>query len=143
MNQKETHPAKLFGNGAFIIEIQLWLSFQQLKNSKEVLLVFGSLFTSDPGDIHKTIESLVKDNIKVSVIGLSAQVAICQELVNRTNNEPRNSSSKHYGVIMNETHFKELLMDCVTPLPLPESEETKVETKGVPLIKWDFLQSTT
>lgn len=100
--------------------------------------MFGSLFTSDPGDIHKTIESLVKDNIKVSVIGLSAQVAICQELVNRTNNEPRNSSSKHYGVIMNETHFKELLMDCVTPLPLPESEETKVETKGVPLIKMGF-----
>ncbi|KAI5953803.1 hypothetical protein CANMA_004641 [Candida margitis] len=108
------------------------------KNSKEILLVFGSLFTSDPGDIHKTIDSLVKDNIKVSVIGLSAQVAICQELVNKTNHEPRNSSSKHYGVIMNETHFKELLMDSVTPLPLPENEETKTDTTGVPLIKMGF-----
>ena len=85
-------------------------------------MIFGALFTSDPGDIHKTIDSLVKDEIKASVIGLSAQVAICQELVNRTNNEPRNSQSKHYGVIMNESHFKELLMESVTPLPLTESE---------------------
>ncbi|KAI5960673.1 uncharacterized protein KGF55_004566 [Candida pseudojiufengensis] len=108
------------------------------KNSKEILIVFGSLFTSDPGDIHKTIDSLVKDNIKVSVIGLSAQVAICQEMVNKTNNEPRNSSSKHYGVIMNESHFKELLMECVTPLPLTEKEEKMEESKGVPIIKMGF-----
>ncbi|KAI5952026.1 hypothetical protein KGF54_005101 [Candida jiufengensis] len=108
------------------------------KNSKEILIIFGSLFTSDPGDIHKTIDSLVKDDIKVSVIGLSAQVAICQEMVNKTNHEPRNTTSKHYGIIMNESHFKELLMDCVTPLPLTENEEKIEESKGVPIIKMGF-----
>ncbi|CAK9440358.1 uncharacterized protein LODBEIA_P44580 [Lodderomyces beijingensis] len=110
------------------------------KNSKEVLVVFGSLFTSDPGNIHKTIDGLVKDDIKVRVIGLSAQVAICQELVNRTNHEPRNTMSKHYGVIMNEYHFKELLMDCVTPLPLMDKAQknTVDESRGVPVIKMGF-----
>ncbi|RLP62853.1 hypothetical protein L150_01556 [Candida albicans Ca529L] len=110
------------------------------KNSKEILVIFGALFTSDPGDIHKTIDSLVKDEIKASVIGLSAQVAICQELVNRTNNEPRNTQSKHYGVIMNESHFKELLMESVTPLPLTESEKQiqESEQNGVPVLRMGF-----
>ena len=103
-------------------------------------MIFGALFTSDPGDIHKTIDNLVKDEIKASVIGLSAQVAICQELVNRTNNEPRNSQSKHYGVIMNESHFKELLMESVTPLPLTESEKQiqESEQNGVPVLRMGF-----
>jgi transcription initiation factor TFIIH subunit 2 len=109
------------------------------KNSKEVLIIFGALFTSDPGDIHKTIDLLAKDEIKVKVIGLSAQVAICQELVNKTNHQPKGSNSKEYGVIMNEAHFKELLMDCVVPLPIKESEKApEVNRNGVPLIKMGF-----
>lgn len=111
------------------------------KNSKEVLIIFGALFTSDPGDIHKTIDSLTKDEIKIKIIGLSAQVAICQELVTRTNHEPKGASSKNYGVIMNESHFKELLMDCVTPLPLTENEQEKLNQSnksGVPVIKMGF-----
>ncbi|QWW21466.1 hypothetical protein CA7LBN_000212 [Candidozyma auris] len=87
------------------------------KNSKEILIIFGALFTSDPGNIHKTIDSLVKENIKVKVIGLSAQVAICQEIVSRTNfpssskNKVRMDIGDLYGVIMNEAHLKELLMN--------------------------------
>lgn len=110
------------------------------KNSKEVLLIFGALFTSDPGDIHKTIDNLVKDEIKVKIIGLSAQVAICQDLVNRTNHQQKNISSKNYGVIMNESHFKELFMDCVTPLPITTSQvnENAEANKGVPIIKMGF-----
>ncbi|ODV77115.1 TFIIH basal transcription factor complex, subunit SSL1 [Suhomyces tanzawaensis NRRL Y-17324] len=110
------------------------------KNSKEILLIFGALFTSDPGDIHKTIDHLVRDDIKVKIIGLSAQVSICQELVNRTNNEQKSISSKNYGVIMHETHFRELLMDCVVPLPISEKDKAEQNEKknGVPLIKMGF-----
>ncbi|KAK6465133.1 component of RNA polymerase transcription factor [Scheffersomyces coipomensis] len=110
------------------------------KNSKEVLVIFGSIFTSDPGDIHRTIESVVKDEIRVKVIGLTAQVAICQELVNRTNHQQKNMVSKNYGIIMNESHFKELLMDCVTPLPITQKEKEveKTVSKGVPLIRMGF-----
>ncbi|RLV96062.1 Suppressor of stem-loop protein 1 [Spathaspora sp. JA1] len=102
------------------------------KTSQEILIIFGALFTSDPGDIHKTIDSLVRDNIKVKVIGLSAQVSICRQLVNKTNNS---TNPKNYGVIMNEAHFKELLMDCVPPLPLTEEE---INPQHVPLIKMGF-----
>jgi transcription initiation factor TFIIH subunit 2 len=106
------------------------------KNSKEILIIFGALFTSDPGDIHKTIDNLVKDEIKVKIIGLSAQVAICQELVNKTNHQQKNISSKNYGVIMNENHFKELFMDCVVPLPISTKE--KLQETGIPLIRMGF-----
>lgn len=116
------------------------------KNSKEILVIFGALFTSDPGDIHKTIDNLVKDEIKVKVIGLSAQVAICQEIVNRTNYSKykhrvaASGSSNYYGVIMNEAHFRELLMDSVIPLPITviETEIEQNSPKGVPLIKMGF-----
>ncbi|KAM9918469.1 hypothetical protein OXX59_008640 [Metschnikowia pulcherrima] len=108
------------------------------KNSKEILLIFGALFTSDPGDIHQTINTLVKEEVKVKVIGLSAQVAICQELVQKTNfGAHSRTDTQFYGVIMNEAHFKELLMDCVEPLAVTKKQEP-VESEGVPLIRMGF-----
>lgn len=104
------------------------------RNSKEILVIFGGLFTSDPGDIHQTIENLVEDEIKVRIIGLSAQVAICQEIVNRTHKTKMPS----YGVIMNEHHFKELLMECVTPVPISEGLHETSKPTGIPLIKMGF-----
>lgn len=116
-----------------------------LKNSKEILVIFGALFTSDPGDIHKTIAALVREEIKVKVIGLSAQVAICQEIVSKTNflalkARVNASAAPYYGVIMNEAHFKELLMACVEPLAVTTSlAEAQLEkTTGVPLIRMGF-----
>lgn len=109
------------------------------KNSKEILIIFGALFTSDPGDIHKTIDSLVKDKIKVKVIGLSAQVAICQEIVNKTNHTSNNFNNPNYGVILNESHFKDLLMDCVIPLPISAEQEKEIEkSNSIPLLKMGF-----
>lgn len=79
--------------------------------TREVLLVFGALHTIDPGDIHETIASLVKDKIRARVIGLAAQVAICAELVTRTNNgDPSN-----YTIVLNEQHFRELMMEFTSP----------------------------
>ena len=54
--------------------------------TREVVMVFGALLSSDPGDIHQTIKALVADKIRVGVVGLAAQVAICRELVMKTNN---------------------------------------------------------
>lgn len=79
--------------------------------TREILLVFGALHSSDPGDIHNTINSLVMDKIRVSVIGLAAQVAVCNELVRKTNNGDPSS----YGVVLHEQHFRELMMDITTP----------------------------
>ncbi|KAL8952711.1 MAG: hypothetical protein Q9222_001410, partial [Ikaeria aurantiellina] len=84
--------------------------------TREILLLFGSLLSSDPGDIHTTITSLVDSHITTTVIGLSAQVAICLTLIKRTN--PHSNPQKHYNVALDEVNYRELIMRLATP---PES----------------------
>ncbi|PHH88695.1 hypothetical protein CDD83_7192 [Cordyceps sp. RAO-2017] len=79
--------------------------------TREVLMVYGALLSSDPGDIHETIANLVADRIRVSVVGLSAQVAICAELCSRTNA----GDDGQYNVAMDEVHLRELLLAATTP----------------------------
>ncbi|KAL0940790.1 tfiih basal transcription factor complex p47 subunit [Colletotrichum truncatum] len=79
--------------------------------TREVLVVFGALLSSDPGDIHDTISSLITDRIRVSVVGLAAQVAICAELCTRTNV----GDDAQYSVCMNDAHFRDLLLAATTP----------------------------
>ena len=81
--------------------------------TREVLLLFGSLLSSDPSDIHTTIASLVASSITATVIGLAAQVAICTTLVKRTN--PSLPHSETYNVALNESHYRDLLMRATTP----------------------------
>lgn len=52
--------------------------------SKEVLLIFGSLTTCDPSDIHETIDLLKKEMVRVSIVGLAAEVQICRLLSDST-----------------------------------------------------------
>lgn len=82
--------------------------------TREILIIFGGLSSTDPGDIHQTISSLVEEKIRVTVIGLSAQVEICKKICKETNYNDENS----YHVILNEVHFKELLDQSVIPLPV-------------------------
>ncbi|KAL2802890.1 Ssl1-like-domain-containing protein [Aspergillus granulosus] len=79
--------------------------------TREILIIFGSLLSSDPGDIHQTISTLIDDKIRVGIVGLAAQVAICRELCAKTNGGDDTS----YGVALNEQHFRELVMDVTTP----------------------------
>jgi transcription initiation factor TFIIH subunit 2 len=81
--------------------------------TREILLIFGSLLSSDPGDIHTTISTLVSSHISATVIGLAAQVAICRTLVSRTN--PALNPDEAYGVALNEQHYRELFMRATTP----------------------------
>ncbi|KAF4005316.1 Ssl1-like family protein [Saccharomyces cerevisiae] len=96
--------------------------------TREVLIVFGSLSTTDPGDIHQTIDSLVSEKIRVKVLGLSAQVAICKELCKATNY----GDESFYKILLDETHLKELFNEAVTPLPV-----NKIN-KGFTLVKMGF-----
>ena len=54
-------------------------------STREVVVIFGALISSDAGDIHRTIKSLVEDRVRVRMVGLAAQVAVCQELCRATN----------------------------------------------------------
>lgn len=101
--------------------------------TREILIIFGALFTSDPGNIHHTIKSLVNEKINIRVIGLTARVAICEELCKLTNfGDLKNS----YNVVLNETHFKDLILDCVTPLAVTKAESEN--TDGFTLVKMGF-----
>lgn len=79
--------------------------------TREILITYGALLTSDPGDIHETIASLIADRIRVSIIGLAAQVAICAEICSKTNA----GDDGNYNVALNEQHLRELVMAATTP----------------------------
>ena len=118
-----------------------WFSHVPAHSTREVIVVFGALISSDAGDIHRTITSLVEDKVRVRVVGLAAQVAVCRELCRRTNagDECRTpiSSSFYilatYGVVLNEQHFRELLFEATTP---PATHATK--STGSTLIMMGF-----
>ncbi|CAK7564216.1 MAG: hypothetical protein SEPTF4163_002103 [Sporothrix epigloea] len=79
--------------------------------TREVLVVFGALLSSDPGDIHDTIRALIADRIRVRIVGLAAQVAICSEMCSRTNGGDGSS----YAVARHDVHFRELVLAATTP----------------------------
>jgi len=85
--------------------------------TREVLIISGALLSSDPGDIRTTIASLILDRIRVSVIGLAAQVAILSEICSRTNGD--------YSVAMHEEHFRTLFMAVTTPPPTRTKEQSQ------------------
>lgn len=80
--------------------------------TKEVLVIFGALLTGDPGNINTTMDNLVAERIRVRIIGLAAQVAVCQKLCMKTNY----GDTSTYNVALNETHFRSLILEVTTPL---------------------------
>ncbi|KAG5973463.1 hypothetical protein E4U55_000530 [Claviceps digitariae] len=86
--------------------------------TREVLIIYGALLSSDPGDIHETIAHLMADKIRVSIVGLSAQVAICADLCARTNA----GDDSQYNIAMDEVHFRDLFMARTTP-PVTRTKE--------------------
>ncbi|KAG5518498.1 hypothetical protein PMAC_002894 [Pneumocystis sp. 'macacae'] len=87
--------------------------------TREVLLIFGSLTSFDPGDIYETIDILIEEKIRVYVIGLSASISICQKICKETNAGDESS----YGIVLNEQHFHDLLMQFVVPPALKKSHK--------------------
>ncbi|KAJ4483338.1 Ssl1-like-domain-containing protein [Lentinula aciculospora] len=76
-------------------------------SSREILIIFGSLTTCDPGNIHDTLDECVKHRVRISIVALAAEMKICRDLCDKTGGQ--------FGVAMNEGHFKDLLFDLVPP----------------------------
>ncbi|QIX02289.1 hypothetical protein AMS68_007806 [Peltaster fructicola] len=93
--------------------------------TREVVIILGALLTSDPGDIHDTIKACIKDRIRVSIIGLAAQMYICAEICKKTNAGDNNS----YNVALDEVHYRKLLMDITTP-PVVRSTDVDVQQRN-------------
>lgn len=59
--------------------------------SREILVIMGSLTTTDPGNIHDTITQLTQDNIRASVIALAAEVQVLKVLSTQTKGSCRSA----------------------------------------------------
>ena len=93
--------------------------------TREVVIILGALLTSDPGDIHDTIKACIKDRIRVSIIGLAAQMHICAEICRKTNSGDENS----YNVAVDEVNFREILMSITTP-PVVRATDTEAQKQN-------------
>ncbi|XP_063051164.1 general transcription factor IIH subunit 2 [Engraulis encrasicolus] len=105
------------------------LAMQTLKHmpghtSREVLIIMSSLTTCDPANIYELIKTLKELKIRVSVIGLSAEVRVCTFITRETGGT--------YNVILDESHFRELLMSHVKPPPASCSSECSLIRMGFP-----------
>jgi len=76
-------------------------------SSREILIIFGSLTTVDPGNIHDTLSACTEDKIAVSVVALAAEMKICREFCTRTGGK--------FGVALNDGHFKDILFESIPP----------------------------
>ncbi|KAL5731643.1 General transcription factor IIH subunit 2 [Ranunculus cassubicifolius] len=76
---------------------------------REVLILYSALSTCDPGDIMETIQKCKKSKIRCSVVGLSAEIYICKHLCQETGGS--------YTVAVDESHFKELVLEHAPPPP--------------------------
>jgi len=59
-------------------------SYLPTHTSKEVVVIFGSLTTVDPGNVHDTLKSCIKDRIQISVVALAAEMKICRDFCHDT-----------------------------------------------------------
>lgn len=106
------------------------LRYMPTHTSREILLILGSLTTCDPGDIFTTCDALQAYNIRCSVIGLAAELKVCRTIVRATKGT--------YDVILDESHFQDLLYQQVSPPPATNNTESSLIRMGFP-----FHQSKT
>ncbi|XP_013143875.1 PREDICTED: general transcription factor IIH subunit 2 [Papilio polytes] len=92
--------------------------------SRELLVLFASLTTCDPGDIVPTIQGLKTDGIRCSVIGLAAEVRICKKLCQDTGGE--------YGVVLDDVHYRSLLLEHTSPPPRARALDAGLVKMGFP-----------
>lgn len=92
--------------------------------SREVVIIFGSLTTCDPGNICNTAEYLQQNNIRCSIIALAAELRVCRVLCKLTKGT--------YNVILDESHFKELLQEHLQPPPATGTTESSLIRMGFP-----------
>ncbi|XP_033097919.1 general transcription factor IIH subunit 2-like [Anneissia japonica] len=106
------------------IQNSLELALNSLRNlDKHAVQTSANIMTVGCGAI-QMMKVMKANNIRCSVIGLAAEVRICKKLCNITNGT--------YGVILDEIHFKELLMEHTLPPPATVNSESSLIKMGFP-----------
>jgi transcription initiation factor TFIIH subunit 2 len=88
--------------------------------TREVLIVYNSLKTRDPGDIFETIKQLKANKIRVSIICTAAELYICKRITVETHGS--------FDVCLDAKHFLDLLgQHSIPPAELQHSGELTTE----------------
>jgi transcription initiation factor TFIIH subunit 2 len=82
---------------------------------RELLIIYSSLSTCDPGDIFATIKSAVEMKLRISVISLVSEMYICKLIAEQTGGM--------CTVALDAYHFSELLFAHTAPPPQLLSEQ--------------------
>lgn len=83
---------------------------------REVLIVFNSLSTCDPGDIFATLRDAKAQRVRISVICLVAEVFICKQVAELTGGS--------FAVALDALHLSELLQQHTIPPPEVQRQES-------------------
>ncbi|CAK0742284.1 hypothetical protein CVIRNUC_001385 [Coccomyxa viridis] len=114
----EAHIAKLQGamdaGGDASLQNAMNVALDSLKSippygHREVLILFAALSTCDPGNVMDAVKAAKERNVRVSIVGVAAEVHICRVFTKETRGE--------YGIALNERHFEELVFSHATPPP--------------------------
>ncbi|XP_065836622.1 general transcription factor IIH subunit 2-like [Oscarella lobularis] len=120
------------------LQNSLELAYQSLKHmpnhaSREILVLMASLTTCDPGNIMVTCQTLSARSMQCSIIGLAAEVYLCKKVCKETKGQ--------YHVVIDEGHYKDVLMQHVTPPPALADAEASLIRMGFPHHKEDAMAS--
>lgn len=77
--------------------------------TREVLCLWASLNTIDPGDVFASVRKLKEVNVRACVVSLSAELYVLRHLAESTNGT--------MSTVQSLQHLKELLMAMVPPAP--------------------------
>eukprot|EP01041_Mallomonas_annulata_P002555 gene2555-4988_t len=89
---------------------------------RELLIVYNSITTCDPGDIFETIEEVKRLKIRCSIISTTSEIYICSRLAELTNGT--------FTVANDNVHLSELILRHTTPPP---------ELKDRPVMATEFI----
>eukprot|EP01039_Chlorochromonas_danica_P000974 gene974-1058_t len=76
---------------------------------RELLIVYSSLSTADPGNIYAAIEAAKEHKLRISVICLAAELFICKQIAEQTGGS--------FAVALDQNHLLQLLSAHTVPPP--------------------------
>lgn len=91
---------------------------------RETLILLSSLSTCDPGNIANSIQAAKAAKVRVSVVGLGAEVHVCRVMADETGGT--------YCVALGDGHLDELVLEHSTPPPAAPG------SSGVSLVRMGF-----
>jgi len=92
--------------------------------SREVVILYAALTSCDPGEIQTTIAKVEAANIRVSVVGLAAELFICKQLSEKTGGG--------FSVCLNDAHLRDLVREQLEPPAATEKLEHTLIKVGFP-----------